>query len=93
MVTILLRSAKLATLGFLKIKLIWNKGHDVIISVNGVTHKLLSRDSNYIVGVVMWPKFDNSSISMREVIIRIWPEKLISLRGDLGSSSIIFDWH
>ena len=31
--------------------------------------KILSRDSNYIVFVVMWPKFGNSNISMREVII------------------------
>ena len=31
--------------------------------------KILSGDSNYIVEVIMWPKFGNSSISMREVII------------------------
>ena len=31
-------SAKLATLG-LKIKLFWNKGYDIIISVHGVTKK------------------------------------------------------
>ena len=37
--------------------------------VNDITNKILSRDSNYIVDVVTWPKFDNSSISMREVII------------------------
>ena len=28
----------------------------------------LSRESNYIVDAVMWPKFSNSSISMRDVI-------------------------
>ena len=61
-------SAKMATLGLLKIKVFWNKGYDVIISVHDVTNKILSRDSNYIVDVVMWPKFGNSSISMREVI-------------------------
>ena len=31
--------------------------------------KFLSRDLKYIVDVVMWPKFGNSSISVREVII------------------------
>ena len=66
MVTILMISAKLATL---KIKVFWNKGYDVIVSVRDVTNKVLSCDSNYIVDVVMWPKFGNSCISMREVII------------------------
>ena len=69
MVTILMMSAKMATPGLRKIKVFWKKGYDVIISVNDVTNKTLSRDSNYIVDVVMWPKFDNSRISMREVII------------------------
>ena len=36
--------------------------------VDDVTNKILSRDSNYIVSVFMWPKFGNSSIGMREVI-------------------------
>ena len=62
-------SAKMASLGLLKIKVFWNKGYDVIISVHDVTNKILSRNSNYIVDVVMWPKFGNSSISMGEVII------------------------
>ena len=61
-------SAKMATPGFLKITVFWNKGYDVIISVDDVTNKILSRDSNYIVDVFMWPKFGNCSISMREVI-------------------------
>ena len=69
MVAILMMSAKMATLGLLKIKVFWNKGYDVIISVHDVTNKILSRDSNYIIDVVMWPKFGNSSISIREVII------------------------
>ena len=62
-------SAKMATLGLLKIKVFWNKGYDVIISVHDVTNKILSRDSNYIIDVVMWPKFGNCSICIREVII------------------------
>ena len=60
--------AKMATPGFLKIKAFWKKGYDVTIFVDDVTNKILSRDSNYIVDVFMWPKFGNSSISMREVM-------------------------
>ena len=69
MVTISMMSAKMATPGLLKIKVFWNIGYDVIIYVHDVTNKILSRDSNYIVDVVMWPKFGNSNISIREVII------------------------
>ena len=64
-------SAKMATPGLLKITVFWNKGYDVIISVDDVTNKILSRDSNYIVDVVMWPKFGNSSIYIREVVITL----------------------
>ena len=69
MVTNLMIPAKLATLGLAKINVFWNKAYDVIISVHDVTNKTLSRDSNYIVNVVMWQKFGKSSISIREVII------------------------
>ena len=62
-------SAKLATLGLFKIKIFWNKGHEVIIFVHDITNKILSRELNYIVDVFMWPKFGNSNISMRKVII------------------------
>ena len=61
-------SAKMATPGLLKIMVFWNKGYDVIVSVDDVTNKILSCDSNYIVDVFMWSKFGNCSISMREVI-------------------------
>ena len=53
MVTILMMSAKLATPGLLKIKVFQNKGCDVIIPDYDVTIKILSRDSNDIVDVVM----------------------------------------
>ena len=69
MVAILMISAKLATLDLLKIKVFWNKDCDLIIFVHDVTNKILSRESNYIVDVVMWPKFGNSRISMKEVLI------------------------
>ena len=94
MVTILMMPAKIATLGLLKTKLSWNKGYVFIIFVYDSTNEILSSDSNYIVDVVMWPKFGNSSIPMRNVIvgsifIKVWPEKQLFLMGDLSSSSII----
>ena len=57
MVAILMTSEKLATLGFLKIKAILNKVYDFMNSINDIMNKILSCDSNYIVNVVMWPKF------------------------------------
>ena len=47
MATILIISAKMATLGILKIKLFLNKGYDVIITAHDITNKFLPRDSNY----------------------------------------------
>ena len=69
MVTILMMSAKMATLGLRKIKTFWRKGYDVIVSVNDVNNKSWSHDSSYIVDAVMWAKFGNSSIFVREFII------------------------
>ena len=62
-------SEKLATPGFLKIKIFWNKSYDDIILDYDVINKILSRDSNHVVDVAMWPKFGNFSNSIREVII------------------------
>ena len=45
-------------LGLPKIKIFWNQDF---------TKKVLSRDSKYIVYVVMSEKFRNSSVSMKEV--------------------------
>ena len=69
MVAILMMSVKVATLGLLKFKVTWDKGYDVTTFVHDVTNKILSRYSNFIVDLVIWPKFDNSSIFMTEVII------------------------
>ena len=69
MVAILMMSTKLATLDFLEINTCWNKDYEIKISVHDITNKILSRDSDYIVYVVMWPKFGNSNISVREGII------------------------
>ena len=52
----LMMSAKLATLGLLRIKVLQDKGYDVIISVQDVTNtmnQIFSRESNYIVHVVI----------------------------------------
>ena len=68
MVKILMMAAKMATLDFLKINLFLNKSYDVINFVHDITNKNLSNGWNYYVGVVMWQKSDNSSLSMREVI-------------------------
>ena len=61
-------SDKMATPGLHKITVFWNKGYDVIISVDGVIKKILSRDSNCIVDMFMKPKFGNGSNSMGEVV-------------------------
>ena len=53
LVIILMISAKMATPDVLKITVFRNKGYDVIIPVDDVTNKVLSRDSNYTVDVFM----------------------------------------
>ena len=75
MVATLMMSAK----GLFKREVFWNKVHVAIIFVHNVTNKILPGDSNYNLEVVMRPKFGNSNISMRKVIIttRIWQEKPI----------------
>ena len=62
MVKILMMSAKMATPVF------WNKDHYVIYSYD-VINITSSHESNYIMYVLMWPKFGNSRICIREVII------------------------
>ena len=59
----------MCTLSILKIDVFWNKGYDVIISLYDFNSKILSRDSDYIVCIVMWPKLSNSRISKNEVIV------------------------
>ena len=53
MIKVLMMSAKMATLGLLNIKAFRNKGYGAIISVFDVTNKMLSRDSNYTLHVIM----------------------------------------
>ena len=48
--------------GLLRIQIFQNKGYDVIIPDYDVTNKILSRESNYNVDAVMWPKFGNCSV-------------------------------
>ena len=64
----MMMSAKLATSGLLKIKILWKKDYDVIVFPHEVTNKISSPDWNCNKNV-MWPKFGNSSISVREVIL------------------------
>ena len=67
--TISIMPAKMATVGLLKINEFWNKGYGVIIFVHDVTKKILSRDSIYIMDVVMEPKVGSSSIAIKKAII------------------------
>ena len=94
LVAILMMSAKLVTLGLFKVKILWNEGYVVKVFVHCATNKILSCDSIYNVDVVFWPKFGNSSISMKELIITLissiyWQEKPAFLRGVLVSSLLI----
>ena len=47
MITILMMSAKVASLGLLKLKVFLNKGYYILTSVHDVTNKTLSRDKLY----------------------------------------------
>ena len=87
--TILTMSTKIATLGLLKIKVFWNKCHYVIIFVYDFNNKILPRDSNYIVDLVMWSKLGNSSISMRQVMI---PQFYKDSTRKTFLKLIIWDW-
>ena len=53
MVTILMVSAKMASLSLLKINVFWIKGYDVITSVHDVTSNIFSCDSIYTVNAIM----------------------------------------
>ena len=70
MVAISIMPAKMATPGLIKIVVFSNEGYNVIIYVHDVINLILSCDSNYIVDVVMRPKLGNSSIYMREIMIK-----------------------
>ena len=81
MVRILMMSAKMATLGLLKIKIFRNKGYDVIPSLHDVLMKFY-----HVTQIIlsMW-SCDQSlvtSISIRK-----------GLRVGLGVSLIIWNWH
>ena len=95
MVAIFMISAKLTTLGILKIKLFWNEGYDAIISVPGVNNKILSHESNYINDSLMWQELGNSSIYMTEVvmasILQGFDQKNQFFRATPGLSSIIWN--
>ena len=78
-------SEKMGTPGLLEITVFWNKGYDVINFFYDVTNSILLRDSNYIVNVVIWPKFGTS---MREVIITSFYKGLTR-----KTSLLVWVWH
>ena len=53
MIEVLMMSAKLTTLGLLKIKVFWNKSYNVITDLHDVTDKILSHESNDIANLVI----------------------------------------
>ena len=80
----------------LKIRVFLNKDYNVIITVDDVTNKIASRDSNYIVHVFMWPSLVTLALLWEKLppsFTKIWTEKALFLKGGLGLSSIIWDWH
>ena len=60
-------SAKMAAQNFLKRKLFLNNSYDVIVSAHGVSNKILSRDSNYIVILSCDQSLVTLSISMTSI--------------------------
>ena len=46
-------SAKLAPPGLLKVRVFCSEGYDIISSVHDVNNKILLRDSNYILDLIM----------------------------------------
>ena len=59
--------AKMAAQNFLKRKLFLNNSYDVIVSAHGVSNKILSRDSNYIVILSCDQSLVTLSISMTSI--------------------------
>ena len=98
--TYLMMSPKMATPGLLKITIFWNKAYDVIVSVDEVKNKFLARDLNYIVDVFMC-SCDQSLVTVaflseklsKPQFYKDLTTKTVFLRGGLGSSLIICDWH
>ena len=69
MIAVLMMWENLTTPALFKIKIFWNKGNDLIMSVHYVTNNFSSYDSNDVVDMVICSKFGNSSISVRKVIV------------------------
>ena len=69
MVTILMMSPKMAIPRLLKKKDFLKKGYDVITFVHDFPNNILSHYSNRNIDFIIYPKFGNSGISLREVII------------------------
>ena len=61
--------SKMTAQGVLKIRIFWSKSYYVINYVYDIINKIFTHDSDYIVDMANRPKFNNYSISMKEVII------------------------
>ena len=62
-------ATKFGSLCVCKIKLFWNKIYNVKTSYHDANNKILSRESNYIIDVAMWPKIGKYNILKRKFII------------------------
>ena len=73
MVEFLIMPGKFATLGLLKIKVIWKKCYDVIISLYDVTNQILSRDVtiDYIISTRRFdvPLFSSSWLAFVSLVL------------------------
>ena len=61
--------SKIGPLCLCKIKLFRNKSYDVETSDHDATNKILSRGSNYVIDIAIWPKIGKYNILKRKVII------------------------
>ena len=94
MVAILMLT-KLDTPDLPKIKIFWNKGYDVTVFVDEIISKTLSRDSNYKVYVIMWPKltvgmalklYDSVAIELKLKLKNLLGDKSYVCTGYMGNT-------
>ena len=94
MVAILMLT-KLDTPDLPKIKIFWNKGYDVTVFVDEIISKTLSRDSNYKVYVIMWPKltvgmalklYDSVAIELKLKLKNFLGDKSYVCTGYMGNT-------
>ena len=72
-----MKSPKSTTLGLLKIKVFSNKRYDFIVSLDGITNKIVLQQSSYIADKTMLPKFGNSRCYCNLTFMKSSPQKPI----------------